>query len=412
MPPNNILIICWDFPPNNGIGGRRWAKLAKSFLKLGSKVTVINKQTRISNSDPAWIGKDVFSKLEVHSLSENVFVKWLNDYSSPLKALKIRMAKAMLSLISKGTIYDKAIGIERQFLIKASAIIEKNKIDLLCVTGAPFNLLYYSSQLKQRFPKLRIVADYRDPWINAQNYGMRSLSYSRKSNELKKQDEVFESVDHVTAPNTFLLDEIKMTYTGKGNIKAKFIELPHAFDPDDVVNKTRSKEKDGIDIIYAGALYIGCEPYLEFLNESVTYAKQRSLKFNIHIHTDDVSKGKIFEQNSDVVAVGSSIHDKIFDKISTSEYIIILLSEHNKNYVTSKFYEFLPYRKPFLYLGPKGHVHQKILDDKLGYCLTKKEDLFDILSKRIKNENVQGDISQYTFDRIAERFLNIVMSDK
>ena len=33
MPDKKILLICWDFPPNNGIGGRRWAKLIKYLAK-------------------------------------------------------------------------------------------------------------------------------------------------------------------------------------------------------------------------------------------------------------------------------------------------------------------------------------------------------------------------------------------
>ncbi len=410
MTSYNILIICWDFPLNKAIGGRRWAKMAKSFLKQGCKVSVLNKKTEICNEDPAWIGKDIYSKLEVHSLEENTFVKWLNDYSSSLRSVKIRIAKGMLSIISKGTIFDKSIGIEKQFLQKASDIIKKNKIDLVCVTGAPFNLLYYASKLKMQFPHVKIVADYRDPWINAQNYGMRSLSYNRKSYELKKQDNVFDKVDHVTAPNAFLLNEIKTTHTGKGNIKALFTELPHAFDPDDVVKPFEQKTKSRIEIIYAGALYIGCEPYLELLNDSVRYAKNNTHpKFSIRIYTDDVIKGKVFEQNSDTVQVLPSIHSKVFDKVNESDFIIILLSEHNKNYVTSKFYEFLPYRKPFLYLGPKGHVHDKILNEKLGYCLSKKEDLASILKVNSQKEITQSDLSFYTFDQTAERFLMTVM---
>lgn len=410
MASYNILIICWDFPLNKAIGGRRWAKMAKSFLKQGSKVSVLNKNAESYNEDPAWIGKDVYSKLEVHSLEENTFVKWLNDYSSSLSSVKIRIAKGMLSIISKGTIFDKSIGIEKQFQQKASDIIKTNKIDLVCVTGAPFNLLYYTSKLKDQFAHVKIVADYRDPWINAQNYGMRTLSYCRKSYELKKQDNVFENVDHVTAPNAILLNEIKRTYTGRGSIKAQFTELPHAFDPDDVAKPIEQKTKSRIDIIYAGALYIGCEPYLELLNESVSYAKNSTdSKCNISIYTDDVNKGEVFDSNSDAVQVLPSIHSKVFDKVNESDFIIILLSEHNKNYLTSKFYEFLPYRKPFLYLGPKGHVHDKIMNEKLGYCLSKKEDLASILKENSQQESIRRDLSSYTFDQTAERFLAAVM---
>ncbi len=412
MRSYSILIICWDLPPNKGIGGRRWAKMAKSFLKLGAKVAVLNRANKVNKFEPVWISKEVFSSLEMYSIKENVFVKWLNDYSSPFRSFRIRFAKLALSFISKGTIYDKAIGIEDRFLKTVSNIIEKNKLELICVTGAPFNLLYYCAKLKKKFPNIKIVADYRDPWMNAQNYGMKNLSYNRKVHELEKQDLVFENVDLVTAPNLFLLNEIKATYAGGGTIKAQFTELSHAFDPDDVVLTKEKKGTNGVNIVYAGALYIGCEPYLQLLNDSVIYFLQHSKNadLKINIYTDDVNKGKIFASSNDHIIVSPSIHTKVFDEINSSDLIIILLSEHNKNYVTSKFYEFLPYKKPFLYLGPKGYVYQKIKDEKLGFCLDKKEDLLTILSSEFGSFSKDLDLSKYTFDHVASDLLTKVMN--
>jgi hypothetical protein len=406
MSIKKILIVCWDFAPNRAIGGRRWAKMAKSFLKLNCHISVIanlakhQKQQKIS-----WISKEEFEKINLHQLAPHFLVNWLNDYSSPIRFFKIRLAKYLLSFFYAGTVFDKAIGVEKEFIRLASKIIKEKKIETIFVTGAPFNLIYYTAKLKVNFPSVKIVADYRDPWIKAQNYGMKGLTAKRKEMEIQKQNYVFEKVNYITAPNYFLLDEIKNSYSGKKSKIAKFIELPHAFDPEDTLNnKVFHKEKNKIKIVYAGTLYIGIDKYLNLLNEAISYInkKVRDTQIELFIYTDDIIKKDIFDDNKDCVFFSKPIGDLIFDKISQADFILILLSEHNKNYLTSKFFEFLPYKKPFIYVGPNGYVSNKIENEMLGVHLKEVKSLNDIIHKPIQEIFKSQEIDKYTFDQVTQ----------
>lgn len=408
MSVKNILIVCWDFPPNNVIGGRRWAKFAKSLLKLGYNISVITGTSNIRSQNLSWISKNELSKIASYTCSKYFLVKWLNDYSSGLKFFKIRIAKFLLSVFFKGTIFDKAIGIEKKFLTLARKVIKEQEIETVFVTGAPFNLVYYTAQLKTIFPGVRILADYRDPWINAQNYGMQNLSPKRKNQELKKQNYVFENVDFISAPNSFLLQEIKETYTGNKPKIARFIELPHAFDPDDFnKNKPQGRKGPKAKIIYAGTLYLGIDPYLEFLNESIQYIKEH-LKDplpEVDFYTNELNKASIFRSNAGIVNFYQSVGEEIFESINSADFILILLSEHNKNYVTSKFFEFLPYKKPYLYVGPEGYVSEKVEREGLGYCLRKKEDFYQLILNTERRYS-SSDIEKYTFDNVTGKMLS------
>ena len=53
-PGEPILIICHSFPPNSGIGGRRWAKFAKELAHRGYTVHVIRNSTTARVRTSLW----------------------------------------------------------------------------------------------------------------------------------------------------------------------------------------------------------------------------------------------------------------------------------------------------------------------------------------------------------------------
>lgn len=401
----NVLVVCWDFPPNKGIGGRRWAKLAKSILKQGYKVSVISKCPEVSNTT-SWISMQDYLSIRHYHIRESIWVKMLNEYEWWWSFLSVRLAQWILTIFSKGTIYDKAIGIENEFLKLASRVIRDDKIAVIFVTGAPFNLIYYCSKLKASNPQLKIVCDYRDPWIGAENYGMKHLSESRKKQELRKQNQVFENCDVISAPNRFLLEEIKRSYTGI-RLSVDFIELSHAFDPDDVIEYEYSENKttSRVRIVYAGTIYIGGEPYLNLLDNAVGELKTKrpdlSLEIDIYTNDTDCAMSLI---NQDCFRIRKPIGDKIFNEILHSDFVLILLADHNKNYLTSKFFEFLPYMKPYIYVGPPGFVAEKIVNEKIGFYLSSPNKLEEIIEVGVKNEIKHPKILRYSFDYVVGQF--------
>ena len=390
----NILLISWTFPPNSGIGGRRWAKYCKALSLNGHSIQVIKSKTELNDKNSVW-SKDIdFIKINVIDLEVNWAVKWLHDYSSKFKVFKIRLAKLYLSIIEKGTIFDKAIGVKNQLINKAVRIIEESKIDIVIVTGAPFNLIYYTAFLKEKFKNVKFIADYRDPWINSVNYGMLQLNEKRRNEEKKKQDFVFDNFDVITAPNEFLLDEIK-TFL-KVNRQLKFVSLEHFYDMDDVVNVVDKSSRDNlIKIIYAGALYSDTDKYLSLLAKSIRYININStLKIKLDIFTDH--RTKVFNLNGveDNVTIQNNIGDKVFNHLHEYDFILILLSDHNMHFKTTKFYDFLPYKIPYLYVGPIGFVARSIKEEGLGEILEAEEDLLRICK--------DGNPTYYGFNEIEK----------
>ncbi|MFM1999846.1 MAG: hypothetical protein RL204_1793, partial [Bacteroidota bacterium] len=64
----NIILINFDFPPNFGIGGRRWGKLAKGFVSKGFNVFVI-KAAPLDNRISQWTVDVDHQSIKTHSIS-------------------------------------------------------------------------------------------------------------------------------------------------------------------------------------------------------------------------------------------------------------------------------------------------------------------------------------------------------
>lgn len=409
MPNKKILVLCWDFPPNNGIGGRRWAKLTKYLVKLNFECHVIKCAKDLKSKNSSWTADVQSDNIKVYNIKPYFLTKWLNGTSTGFKKIKFFIANKLMPLKFKGTIYDKAIGIENEIIKTAQEIIDENQIKYIIVTGAPFNLLFYSAKLLKNNPQLISLADYRDPWITAVNYGMQGLSPSRKKVEEEKQNFVLNQFTYVSAPNTFLLKDIEASYTGQTAIKSKFIEIAHAFDIDDYGNDillhNSVQKTNTIKIVYGGAMYLGVENYIQAFSQAI---KDYQLTFSTKIieaifYTEDYKK---YETIYDNLIFKPSVGDNFFKVVKEADFLLVLLANHNKDFKTTKYYEYMPINKPYIYIGPEGFVSDSIKNDQIGYVLSNVSDDF---KKIINTENalkrsnsIQELINIHSFSNRAE----------
>jgi hypothetical protein len=398
------LIVCWSFPPASGIGGRRWAKFAKYLHNEGYNISVL-KSDDVSGQNE-WNNDIKNCNITYHILSQNIWIKFFNSKNKLIS----RLSSLLIKILCKGTIYDKTVLLKKTVIKKVRDIIMKEKTGVIIVTGAPFNLMYYVACALENNYNIVKIADYRDPWITAMNYGMPSLSKERKKYEEMKQNKVLDTFDRILAPNDFLLEEIKDAYTGTKENSQKFITLPHAFDKDDYTDNftVSNSNLNEINIVYGGAIYIGLEGYLEKLSNAIMAINKKGIKINCTLYTPDANRWKKCYYGLDFE---EPIGKKFYNKIANADLLLMLYAEHNKNYLTTKFYEYLPLRKPMLYLGPKGYISKLIQEKNLGFVLTESElDLLGIVSQLKKNLNneIVVDINEFSYKTRTQELIALI----
>jgi hypothetical protein len=385
-----VLIINHGFPPNPGIGGRRWAKFAKYLALRGVEVHVM------------------YAKPIHHPLPR----RYPFDFSpnpTLLSRLIFRFWRLYFKLFSKKRMFDEAVFWEKQLIRKASDLIKTKNISNVVVSGAPFYLFEYAAKLKKKFPDLNLIADYRDPWIGAKNYGMESLSESRLAYEKELQREAAECFNWIVAPNRFLLQKIQATIPGKPH--EAFRALSHVYDSDDLPSiQEHTKTSDSIDVVYGGSISVGTDPFLHDLKQALDNLQVSNpelyQRLNISFYTSEGYLLDNFLVHRKVFHVYKPIGNLIFEKIKQADFCLILLAEETKNYLITKFAEYGTLKTPFLFIGADGFASDFIKENKLGISLAGSKNFSEDFSRALVTQvtfNPNYDPSQFEASKVTEQ---------
>lgn len=413
---NSVLIACFDFPPNMGIGGRRWAKLAKGLAEKGYRVFVIKASPIQGNKTSVWTTDVAHPNIQIHEI-KRIYPRVLSHGpKNTFEKIMYRAHRVRLRLSQKGTIYDVATMWEHRFITNATDLIVRERIPTLIATGAPFNLLYFSAKIKALMPFIRFIADYRDPWLSARNYGMTDLSHAQKKHEFEKQKFVFRHADLVTSPYTELNQ--RMQAEADTDYTPPMTVLPHFYDPSDFssIRKTASRTgRNKIDLLYGGTLYNGTETYLQTMADGLSLLEKNAPelyhRLSIEFYTNDQKHAVLFADHQDVVVFHLPIGKDFFKRAAEASGLIVLLAEHNRHFATTKFFEYLPWRKPLLYIGPSGDVSDFILAQRLGCAPNTPEDIAMQLAlyaqdKQVFNNDYQAD--QHSLTEVTKQLITCI----
>ena len=365
--PNHVIIINFDFPPNYGIGGRRWAKIAKSFVIKGFKVSVI-KAAPLDRRISQWHHEVKDLNINVHSFSRRAELNRFAIGISFLDSIGYKIALAKNKFRESGTPYDLAIGSQAEFNTILEKVLLETKAEWVFCTGAPFNLCYYAADYLRRKGGFKLWTDLRDPWLKAKNYGMSNLSKQRYSREVEKVKVVLDSSTFISAPSAQVLHQL-IEACGESNADKLYV-LKHFYDIDDHPKQIDHFSDEKIRIVYGGEIYHEGEIYLTEISKDLDHLKINApdvyKNLDIIFYSGSSQKiAEIFKQHK-IVKAADWIGDRIFAEIGKSDFCVIFLADHNKDFFTTKYYDFMPLHKPYLYIGPDGDIKREIEEQKLG----------------------------------------------
>jgi len=407
----HILIINYDFPPNAGIGGRRWAKFAKQLAALGYEVHVIKADAIVNNVASVWEDDVKHDRIHVHSLRRYYPLAFSHPKTDIISRIVYRFYKWKLERQEAGTIYDISIGWKKPLQEKIRELLALYSITNVMATGAPWKMLADVAEMKHEFPSINLIIDYRDPWLNAVNYGMAGLSAARRKEEERKQRLILENASVITTPYEYLSEELKGWAQVHCKIQNQFEVLTHFYDPDDLQYDDVNFQNGQITFIYGGDLYQGIDNELQLLRRQLEELKQKNSalysKLRIKFFTNK-TETKTFA-GVDCVEIHPFIGKAIFKEATQASAILIILPKNKCNDRTTKFFENLPLRKPFVVLSQPGVVSKFVVEHQLGFELNEKsaslQKIVEQLDSGKFNLNRQFDYQQYSLSNVTKQLI-------
>jgi glycosyltransferase involved in cell wall biosynthesis len=411
MDKKNILIISYVFPPYPGIGGRRWAKFAKYLHRKGHNVYVIaaqNPYKEISTfiNDIKELPRE--NLIYLPPKYPSVLFKYPDNI---LEKFQYSFWVRVLPFFVRGNYYDRSAFWKTQLSEYVEKLVISKKIDTIIVTGPPFNLVYENVRLKEKYPDIQFIVDYRDEWTFNDIHGFGLLNDKRKKVEYKREKYVCENADLVVSCVEGIINYLNVRYKIKNSLL-----LQHGFDKDDFSNVSENTFNSKIIISYAGTIDDYAEFFFYQLNLFLDQLKEknRDLYEKIHFHFylfenfkyTDVIKNHIEKFNFTYKLPTN----KALEKMGQSNYIFILVTKDSeKDYFTTKYPEIFYLKKPIILYSEKGKVSEYITQNNIGIHLPKEnfyEVLVDALNNPQKFSYTSFNLEQWNYEYLTNQLIN------
>lgn len=400
-----VLIVNYGFPPNPGIGGRRWALFAKELSKKGFQVHVLTKK---NDTKEVSLYSNVLTdeNIILHTLP-TFYPNILNTIPKTIKdKIQYKVWNTLMSIYSKGSQFDKALFFEKKIKKIALKIIQENEIKDVLVSGAPFRLCYYFAKMKSIIPNLMI--DFRDPWTWGTGYGYNSLSKKKFDFEKKMEAFVLEKSDIIFCPVEIMKAKLEALYP---SFKHKIKVLPHGFDKEGIKQHdgNRFKNNKAIKLIFIGTLYDGIEPYLKEIAKALS---KKEVLYSLDIYSNSERYKEIFCL-SDKTKQKVNYHkplspSELYHKIGEYDFCLIIHPKYGKDNISTKFYEVIYSKTPIIYVGEQGYTNKFISKNKVGITVL-PDQISSFFLRNIKDEFNYSpvlDIQKFSYTRINERLMS------
>ena len=360
-----ILMISYHFHPDLAVGAQRSIKFAKYLPEHGWEpiiLTVHSKYYEKLDSSPLDYSCQIYRTMKFPVL-DNLYlsVKSLwnkpnssNDHNNPnpnketnsnVVIKKTPLWKRCLFSLSQTP--DNRIGWIVPGVFRAMQLIRKENIEVVFSTGPPWTCHIIGLCIRI-LCKIKWVADFRDPWTLYEKPEEFETVLSRKFEQLLERKVINKAHIILTTTDEFKI-YLQQKYSSEN--KKKFYSIINGFDSDDfryIKKKKNTSQK--IEILYAGSMYLGRDPYNliisigKLLQDNFISRDEIRIKFLSGIILNSSKYTDIIKQyNLESVVITKPLipRDKYLHEIINSDILILMQSSQNPTQIPAKAFDYL-----------------------------------------------------------------------
>jgi hypothetical protein len=394
-----ILVIAYYFPPYKRVGGRRWAKHCKYLYRSGIETYVLAGD--FPDSTSSW-DKDIkeyeqnITRIKLKKTRPPYFKNALPDNI----ASKIKWKLSLMNWNFKknyltGNYTDPSGNSTDEFFVAAKKIILEKNINTVILTVGPFHYSDIILSLKREFPHVKFVIDYRD----LREYNLENLTDKQRLHENNEQKKVLGSVDLIVTVNNYITERLSLV-----NPSCQTFTMPHCVDDDFYkMNKRDEKSSSVRRFIYGGDLYGGLETevhtFIDFMKNYESKAKEECMA---ELYLTYPAYADIFANYPSVKTAPILMLEDYQKRLSEADFILLFRPQWSLDSFSSKFFELLCLRKPILYFGSTGIVSEFLVNNKLGFHITK--DNINGIAELLHKNTITKEIPDQNYDLYKHSF--------
>lgn len=429
-----VLILTYYWPPSGGAGVQRWLKFVKYLRDFGWEpivYTALNGEIPVVDES---LQKDVPSGISI--LKTPIWEPY-SIYKTFIGRKKSDKINASFLSENKKTGFSEKVSVwirgnyfipdARKFWIKPSIkyltdYISKNNVEYVISSGPPHSMHLIGLGLKQKFPQIKWVADFRDPWTNIDFYEKLMLSKSSDKKHHEQEMSVLKNADVVLSIGQTMSDEFAEMYKKAGGVKtSKFKVVTNGYDSDDVKEGGVEKDKK-FSIAHIGTLVKDRNPDVlwkvlkELVNENSEFEKQLEIKLVGKIDIFVKEQLGQFGLSKYVNKIDYLPHNEVIIEQQRSNVLLLLVNntKNAKGILTGKFFEYMAAGSPVLAIGPtEGDLADIMKETGVGLISDFKDEsalkknILDLFSNKTVSRNTTA-ISNYSRKNLTKKLAEIL----
>lgn len=367
-----VLVITYYWPPSGGAGVQRWLKFIKYMREFGWEpvvYTVLNGEMPVIDlsleidvpkdltilKTPIWEPYQLYKKFIGRKKSDKINASFLSENKKTGIAEKI-------SIWIRGNFF---IPDARKYWIKPSInflsdFLSKNKIDFVISSGPPHSMHLIALGLIKKYPKLKWIADFRDPWTNIDFYEKLMLSKWADKKHHHQELNVLHQANVVLSVGKTMSNDFLNSYKNDGGkFLDKFQVISNGFDETDfLISHTHLDKK--FSIAHIGSLVKDRNPTIlwkvlsKLVNENSEFKNQLEIKLVGKIDIYIKEQLQLFGLTQYVNKIDYLAHTEVLIEQQKSKVLLLLINstKNAQGILTGKFYEYLASHRPILAIGP------------------------------------------------------------
>ena len=358
-----VLIITYYWPPAGGPGVQRWVKFVKYLRDFGIEPIIYTPENPTYPILDPHIAADIPEDLTL--LKTKIFEPYaLASLFSKEKTQKISagiiptkkpslLDKLLLWIRGNLFIPDARVLWVRSSVKYLSEYLTDHLIDTIITTAPPHSLHLIGLRLKEKFPSLRWIADFRDPWTTIGYHSQLRLTKRSAQKHLAMEQAVLQTADTliVTSPST------QREFQAKTSRPIEVIT--NGYD-DDLPTETPSVSPDFL-LSHIGSLLSERNPeplwqvLSEMTKEQPDFRRDLRLCLAGKVSDEVLSSLQKWQLTDYLDLKGYISHTEAIALQRHSQLLLLLEINHPKTegIIPGKLFEYMASQRPILALGYK-----------------------------------------------------------
>jgi len=389
----NVLLVSYHFPPSGAIGVQRALAYIRYLRLHGFSVSVL---TATMPQTPAYdpeLCKSIPSDVRVHRAwnPELPFAlrdqTWKRLTSGHRQSVKVQDSTARKAAGADRDGPHWAIATLRSFaqrllfpdpqttwipfaVRKAVKVINSDEIDTVILSVPPFSTLKIGIELRHRFPKLKIITDFRDEWLDY--YLVQIDDPTPRKVQLAKEleCEAVRASSYVTTVTQEWMQRLRHRYSDEPT--AKFIYTPNGYEPETFGDfRPRGRADDKMLVTYFGSVHMNRvyspKNYLDAIETLPAEVRDRiETRFIGRVRPD--AQTCLQQTKAIVRQLGFMPMVKGLRYLEETDFLLLIASDPTSH--AGKLFDYFATAKPILALTPPdGEIARLLQETRTGWCV-------------------------------------------